>query len=353
MNNTIVIPTGYMGSGSSAVTDILSEIEGYDINNGTFEYVMLHCPDGMFDLEDKLLIGNNALRSDEAIHRFISCMSDLYYKDNYWVSGYRNLVSVDFFNYCIEFIEKLVDIEINDTYWYFQENPVNLKMKLKYCLRRLLAKVSFKKIILGCPKRYSKMMLSYPSDKLFYEAARNFLNKFYTALGIEKHNLVLDQFILPYNLFRINNYFDDNVKIFVVERDPRDVYLLNKYIWHPQGVAVPFPLNVSDFCKYYKKIRKSEKFVEDQRIMRLHFEDLVYNYDSSINVLYEFLGVNKDFHKYKKKYFNPEISVKNTHLFDMNLYWKEETNIIKKELGEYIYHYPESNIEHLSKDILF
>lgn len=338
MNNKIVIPTGYMGSGSSAVTDILSEIEGYDINNGTFEYVMLHCPDGMFDLEDKLLIGNNALRSDEAIHRFISCMSDLYYKDNYWVSGYRNLVSVDFFNYCIEFIEKLVDIEINDTYWYFQENPINLKMKLKYYLRRLLAKMSFKKIILRCPKRYSKMMLSYPSDKLFYEAARDFLNKFYTALGIQKHNLVLDQFILPYNLFRINNYFDDNCKVIVVERDPRDVFVLNKYVWLKSS-QIPYPLDVHDFSKMYTKIRDLEKRVNDHKIFRINFEDLIYKYEESLERLYEFIGVDKNMHTKKRSKFIPEISIKNTQLFKMNNYVEQECAIIEQECAYYIYNF--------------
>ena len=28
--NKIIVPTGYMGSGSSAITDLLSEIDGYD-----------------------------------------------------------------------------------------------------------------------------------------------------------------------------------------------------------------------------------------------------------------------------------------------------------------------------------
>ena len=55
MENKIVIPTGYMGSGSSAVTDLLSEVDGYSCSNGNFEYVFMHCPNGVFDLEDKLL----------------------------------------------------------------------------------------------------------------------------------------------------------------------------------------------------------------------------------------------------------------------------------------------------------
>ncbi len=59
--NKILVPTGYMGSGSSAVTDI-AEIDGCSARNGDFEFVFLHCPNGVFDLEDKLLHGNNAIR---------------------------------------------------------------------------------------------------------------------------------------------------------------------------------------------------------------------------------------------------------------------------------------------------
>ena len=66
-----------MGSGSSAVTDLISEFDGYDAPNGSYEYVFLHCPDGVFDLEDKLLLGNNTLRSAEALHSFEHRMYEL------------------------------------------------------------------------------------------------------------------------------------------------------------------------------------------------------------------------------------------------------------------------------------
>ena len=70
--NKLIIPTGYMGSGSSAITDILSEYDSINVENADFEYVFLHCPNGLFDLEDKLLIGNNAVRSDEALQNSIN-----------------------------------------------------------------------------------------------------------------------------------------------------------------------------------------------------------------------------------------------------------------------------------------
>ena len=50
----IIVPIGYMTSGSSAVTDLVSEFANVNNDYGIFEYVFLHCPNGLFDLEDKL-----------------------------------------------------------------------------------------------------------------------------------------------------------------------------------------------------------------------------------------------------------------------------------------------------------
>ena len=75
----VIIPLSYMGSGSSAVTDLISEFANVNNKYGSFEYVFLHCPNGVFDLEDKLLIGNNSLKSDEAIHTFLKTMKELLY----------------------------------------------------------------------------------------------------------------------------------------------------------------------------------------------------------------------------------------------------------------------------------
>ncbi len=92
MKTKIIVPSGYMGSGSSAITDLFSEVKGVNAERGTFEFVFLHCPNGLFDLEDKLLIGNNALRSDEALHSFAHTMKQLYDKKYWWVGHYQQNV---------------------------------------------------------------------------------------------------------------------------------------------------------------------------------------------------------------------------------------------------------------------
>ena len=99
--NKILVPIGYMGSGSSAVTDILAEIDGCSARNGDFEFVFLHCPNGVFDLEDKLLHGNNAIRSDEALHSFLGTMKQLCTKKYWWVGHYNEHVGPGFYDLCL------------------------------------------------------------------------------------------------------------------------------------------------------------------------------------------------------------------------------------------------------------
>lgn len=343
--NQIVVPTGYMGSGSSAITNILSEITGYDQNKGEFEFVMMHCPDGLFDLEDKLLMGNNALRSDEAIHRFMLCMKELYCKKNYWVSGYREKVSCLFYQHCQEFISEICDFNIRDSYWYYQQKPDTLYIQLINYIRRFLGKISLGIIRLERPVKYKDMRISFTDSEKFYVCSKKFLACIFKDLGLDRHNLVLDQFLLPHNLFRIEHYFGADLRVIVVERDPRDIFLLNKYVWKPQGVAVPFPLDVHKFINFYKKMRNMEKNQNDKRIMRIHFEDLIYKYEETLNDLYDFLGIEAIQHVRKGSIFLPSRSIINTQIFTTNIIYYDEISVMEEQLKEFLYPFPKINIE--------
>jgi len=357
MQNKIVIPAGYMGSGSSAVTNIISEISGFDINHGSFEYILLHCPDGLFDLEDKLLRGNNALRSDEAIHRFLQCMKKLY-KRGYWFSNYKTYLSAEFLRFCEEFVEALDPVRMDGVYWYFQENIDTLPNRLECYVRYVLSLILHNRMPFGKPVKplnYHGLIMAHPDPEQFYAAARAFLEKIYHALGYEQHHLILDQLLLPHSLSRINNYFDDNARIFVVERDPRDVFILNKYFWYQSSstIPVPYPLEVSEFCRYYDRIRRNETPTEDSRILRLRFEDLIYRYEESLEKIYPFLGVTPEDHTAKGTIFRPEVSCNNTQLFRKDSQYLPETKIIEKELSPYIYDFPLTTVSAWAKKQVF
>ena len=339
--NKLIVPTGYMGSGSSAITDLLSEYNSVDATKGSFEYVFLHCPNGLFDLEDKLLLGNTSLRSDEAIHSFLETMYELYKKDGHWINNYKEQVSTDFYAYCLDFISQLAPFKFDNVYWYYQQNPRNMRMKMQLLLLRLTKKITRNKKQFRRPIYYKETYFAYPTDKEFFAAAKIFLEKVFSALGINKNNIVADQLLLPQNVYRIDRYFDDNVRVIIVDRDPRDVFILNKYFWKPKDQMVPLPLDACSFSNMYRKIREMKTF-DDQRILKIHFEDLVYNYKNTVNNIESFLDLNANEHYKQFQFFKPEKSIVNTQLFNHKEFAQDEINTIKEQLSDYLYEFPYS-----------
>lgn len=335
--NKIIIPTGYMGSGSSAITDLVSEYKGYEADNGSFEYVFMHCPNGLFDLEDKLLRGNNALRSDEALHSFMQEMQELYNRKFWWVGNYKGNISEDFMNYTKEFVDELVEFSPN-YYWYYQEKLTFWGI-CRMALRKVILILSGGKIKLAKPLTHKDMWLAFPDSKEFYDKAKAYLNKIWKALGIEEKNLILDQLLLPFNLNRMEHYFDDNAECFVVQRDPRDVFISNKYVWARQDCPIPYPTDVNQFCKMYKRMRQMEGTNTNSHVHIFQFEDLIYKYEDSVVRIEQILGLSHGLHEKKKQIFNPDCSIRNTQLF-LNKDFTKEIEVIEQELKEYLYDFP-------------
>lgn len=334
----ILVPTGYMGSGSSAVTDFLSEFSDVSNEYKSYEYVFLHCPNGLFDLEDKLLIGNNAIRSDEAIRTFEEQMKKLYDKKYWWVGNYKKIIGPDFYNLTKNFINEITNFNFSG-YWYMHEE-VNNKMLLKLIIRKPFKMITNNKFFNKKILRYNDgMRISLISSKNFYDAASKYIANVLEKITKDKKNVILDQLLLPFNLFRIDNYFNDNLKVIVVERDPRDVYILNKYIWPQKNYEVPMPKEAKEFCAFYKSMRESEHLSTSKKILRIRFEDLIYNYEKTSEKITKFVGFKKEDHEFPLKRFNPTISIKNTQLFRKSEYL-EEIKIIEKELKAYLYNFP-------------
>lgn len=252
----LLIPTGYMGSGSSAITDILGEFEGIDASHKDFEFVFLHCPNGLFDLEDKLLVGNNAIRSDEALRSFRAAMKELYDKPFWWPGNYKKNVTPEFMNLTDEFIKEITQFKSN-TFWYYQERR-GISAFPKLATNKALRALTRGTINPLKPLKYKDMKISLTTPEEFYTAAQTYLKKLFSVFS-DSANIVVDQLLLPPNLWRMKNYLPDNAECFVVERDPRDMFFINKYIWVAKNFSqVPYPTDVKEFCGYYKKLRQIE-----------------------------------------------------------------------------------------------
>lgn len=334
----IIVPCGYMGSGSSAITDLVSEFKDCQNDYKSYEFVMLHCPNGLFDLEDKLLLNNNAIRSDEAIRSFEEQMKKLYDKKFWWVGNYKKVISVDFMDITNDYVGKIQGYNFSG-YWYTHEE-VNFKMFIKLLVRKPFKVLTNNKYFNKKILRYNDgMRISYIKKDDFYRYSKEYIYNVIERISKGKDNVILDQFLLPFNLYRVDNYFDDRLKVIVVERDPRDVFIINKYIWGSKQLCVPFPLEVNEFCKFYREMRESEIEYSSDKVMKVRFEDLIYNYDSILDEIRKFLGFSEKEHINKKTRFIPELSIKNTQLFRKDEYI-EECRIIEKELKDYLYEFP-------------
>ena len=140
-------------------------------------------------------------------------------------------------------------------------------------------------------------------------------------LHLQKMLGVKESLIIPIDEVRFNN---GEGKIVLKESiRTRDVFILNKYIWGERQIRVPVPLDVKMFCQYYRKMRKSEKVTGSNKVLRIKFEDLIYKYDDTLTSIMEHLNFTEQDHINKKTRFDPDISIKNTQLFNNPIYEQE------------------------------
>jgi hypothetical protein len=327
----IITCASYYGTGSSAVTDLLSEFENDIYSFGEYEYRFIQDPDGISDLEFNIIENNHRHNTSYAIKRFIKYMHSLTefgYGDGYKIFG------------------KTYDILLNN----YINSICTLKTKTWWHRDRIDKGILFSYIDRGyslikrmrnlkSEKRYSLLQnheLSYYtniSENDFLIATRHFVDSLFSSVS-NKNILMIDQMIPPSNTSRYIRYFND-VKVIVVDRDPRDLFLLEKKQW--QWGIIPTD-DVNEFIEWFKITRNVHAEKDDpNKVMRIRFEDLIFDYDNTRNKIIEFVGVNKlNCTNYQQK-FNPSISIKNTNLSIKYPEEKDNIDLIAKELKQYLY----------------
>ena len=85
-------------------------------------------------------------------------------------------------------------------------------------------------------------------------------------------------------------------------------------------------------------MREHRKIEErNDNVVYIMIEELIYEYDKSLESLYKFLGLAKDEHINKRQYFNPDVSKNWTRLWEKYPKYKKEVEIIREHLNEYCY----------------
>ncbi|WP_180953741.1 sulfotransferase domain-containing protein [Bacillus sp. T33-2] len=313
--------------------------------NKEYEHIPFYADNGLFDLGAILMNVNTSMRSDTAISSFISSMEWLNNNDFGWFGSYKSLVGDDFIKAVHQFVEEIsVRIE-GTTYSHYKY----VKFSWFKVLLQVAAKIVYRRPVTKWGRTYvydkKQMYFSMPTEEEFFKAAKNFVNNYFDMCAEPgKQIMIYDHLLWPQQTKLIDNYFDDNFKAIIVMRDARDLYNLNKNYWYkpPLGNGNPiFPVTPEEFADYWKRVRGVETANDNpDKVMFIQFEDLIYNYDSTVLAVMNFLGLRPEQHVFKKKYFDPLRSIKNTQTFTIKDEWEKEAALVGKVIPEYTYQFP-------------
>lgn len=178
---------------------------------------------------------------------------------------------------------------------------------------------------------------SHPTEEKFLNCTRRYISQLFSSVCKGSNIVMVDQIVPSTNLKRVLRYFDD-IQVVIVDRDPRDIYVLEKYVWQ-DGII---PNDVETFCKWFKYTRAHRKneLNDGSKVKFIQFEDMVYKYEETTSTLAGWLGLNLENHVKLKKIFNPAISVKNTPTWKRYPCDIKEIEYIENELEEYLYKFP-------------
>ena len=325
----VVTCVGFHGTGSGAVDDFFREFSCFSQGGYEKECRLLQDPDGVSDLEYNLVENPHRLNSGFALKRFRIMMKQ-------YSRVYRNIFGSNYMKYIDEYIDELTDIKYKG-YWFgdiWLEPNIN---RYIYWAKRAVHKVLPKRFQTRLCYNYFPKIDTYHTcltEDEFLKATRKFMNRLCSKLIVDgKQYVMLDQLVHPNNLERYMRYVE-NLFVVIVDRDPRDVYIEQRNVNEHT-----LPVDPVEFCKVYKDTRRMYSEVNNDCVLSIHFEDMIYKYDEYSKIVMDFVGVTEDQHLYPKTRFNPSKSIKNTQLWKHYPQYVDAVKIIEEQLPEYLYNY--------------
>lgn len=329
---------GYGYSGSGALLDYLRQWDECSCSLTEQEFNISYVPHGIQDLEHQLMERRTRfLSSRGAIQDFKKTIRGMDTPRSY----FRKLTGNGFRTRAFQFVDELVQVS-----WRGSTVVDRYSMGLiprvidgrKRTLIRLYERVSGKKWPYS---KYDAMYLSVAPEN-FYDSARRYLRDVMEMLGYDlSKTVLLDQPFDVYDPRRSMKFFDDP-KAVLVDRDPRDIYVLAKCSLKSKSSFIPTD-NVEDYIRYHRLVR-NEDLPADPDILCMRYEDLIYDYEQTGKKLTDFLGLG-DVGSNEKKYFDPAVSIDNTQLFLKHPELSDDIRKIEKALPEYLYPFDKYSIK--------
>lgn len=304
--------SGFHNSGSSSVVNLLKEYK--DFYEGEAEMRLIKDPYGLAHLERELT-GEfwGLINASAAITDFLDYAKKCarYGKGVFSPAGlsYAKYINPDFVRITEAFIKKIVEFEYKTDFYHYKFR----KSYLKYVTDRIRNGLDKKnKGRLGITNsNIETCYFAHPSREQFDNAVKDYFEELYTPL-VEMgkgNNIILDQAISPNNTQVMHRFFR-NAKMFIVKRDPRDMYM-NDIM---RGFAHNGTKEDGQQFAIKQKALRSNVILDDD-MMEVQFEELVLDCKTKITAIEDFLGIKKEDHLYPERYFNIEKSRENVFLW--------------------------------------
>lgn len=330
----IISCASYYGSGSSAITDLISEYDNvFSFTDEEFRFT--HDPDGISDLEYNLVQNFNRHNSGRALKRYKRLVD--FYSGNKFAKKYEKYFHGKWKKESYKYINALIDFKYRG-FWLYDALDRGVWF---YYLAYFPNKVLKKTIWRNKPERSLNILpdeityCSHPSEEKFLELTRKYINNLFDSVSNGVENVMVDQVVPSTNISRYLRYFD-NINVIIVDRDPRDIFCLEKYVWKDGMI----PTDVKTFCEWFKYTRNGrDNELKNNKVKFVQFEDLIFNYDNIIKEIENWLDLSSFDHVKPKKIFNPEISVKNTQVWKKYPCDFKEVKYIEDNLPEYLYNF--------------
>lgn len=321
---------GFHDTGASVVDDLFREFDNVAQGFSGAECKVLHDPDGISDLEYHLVTNPNRLQTDLALDRFLR-----YAKHN--KREYEKTFGKQWAPLCEEYVDSLVKFRYKGYSGWIIEKGLYYKYALlfKKALNRIRPPKYRHPAWYNYFPNMTKFHASLNEDE-FLNKTINYIEKLTSLIETnEKTEFVLIDQMVPCDVPEKYLKYVKDLKVIVVDRDPRDLFLSQIVIYKEHVL----PSDPYQFCTFYKDIRKRCDYKNTDNVLFINFEDTIYSYDETVDKILNFVGISKDHHKTKYKYFNPSVSIKGTKLWERYPEHVDKIKIIEKEIPEYLHNY--------------
>ena len=337
----LITTTGCFNTGSSAITHLLSEMDGVCCKTGTYELRLLYDPDCISDLECHLIENPHRQNTSNAIVRFkkfidfnSNRLTNYHYEQ--MCDGHFREISYDYIREISEFCYRAcshIDI-YNKGFFPWVLNRVYQKIIFSLYDRIPPRFLPFS--VIGNQKLYAG---TFDRSK-FLEATRHYMGQILSYMNpSDRDTIIIDQLLPPTNIERYARYLpsDYKLKTFVVERDPRDLYVTCKYLIKTNIIPCQSP---DVFCQWFLWTRRQCQLQPDSDAwMRVRFEDLIYDYENTRQKIIRFCGLEGRACSKKGQIFNPYLSLNNTQVWYRYPKSLKEVEYIQEHLKDYCYNF--------------